>query len=295
MVCHLAIENIVSPSTVLKLAKSYLKTRKTSTLLWNTYALLLWCRNDTTEARKVWRNAIEMTFSTHADPIVLWRTWIVAEFELDPSISRELFAKISAERPNFAQSTIGGAGEMKVRKFIQDNFDRTLSFKQWDSVEGYAVLGVLLEYLSSGLENAIAKCGQFIQALRSRDLIGSVTHERILFSVSRVLYHHTKIQGWYRLSTLRDFWAEALETFPHNTAFLSLFAWNEANARIDGRVRKLLTSMEKTATVDTWVFALWAEINLDRGRVSEYAVRAVFEKAIESMYPTIILMLILEK
>ena len=288
MIYHLAIENTLSPTMVLKLAKSYLKSRKTSTQLWNIYALLLWRRNNLNEARKVWKQAIEMTFSTHSNPINLWRTWILAEFELDLSKSRELLTQISAERPNFERVdqanviVVGGAGEMKTRKYIQDNFDRTVSFKQWESVEGFAVLGVLLEYFSSNLDGAIWKCKQFVQTLRMREMIGTVTHERFLLSVSKILYHHTKIQGWYRLSTLREFWIEALETFPHNTAFLSLFAWNEANARIDGRVRKLLTSLEKTAKVDTWIFAIWAEITLERGRVSEFAVRAVFEKAVES-------------
>src|SRR5437667_7322907 len=129
---------------------------------------------------------------------------------------------------------------MKTRKYIQDNFDRTVSFKQWESVEAFAIVAVLLEYFSSNLDGAIGKCKQFVETLRMRGMVGSVTHERLLLSVSKVLYYHTKIQGWYRSSTLRDFWAEAIETFPHNTAFLSLFAWNEANARIDGRVRKLL-------------------------------------------------------
>ena len=286
MTCHLAIENPLSPTTVLKLAKFYLKTRKTSTQLWNIYALLLWRRNSLDEARKVWKTAIEMTFSTHSNPIILLETWIMAEFELDGTAARELLVQVSTERPTYARGgiVVGGAGEMKTRKYFQDNFDRALSFKQWEFVEGYAVLGVLLEYLSSNLDGAIAKCKQFVETLRQREMIGSVTHERILLSVSKVLYHHTKIQGWYRLSTLREFWIEAIETFPHNTAFLSLFAWNEASARIDGRVRKLLTSLEKTASVDTWVFAIWAEITLERGRVSEYAVRSVFEKAVESTY-----------
>ena len=170
MIYHLAIENSLSPTTVLKLAKSYLKTRKTSTQLWNIYALLLWRRNSLDEARKVWKTAIEMTFSTHSNPITLWRTWIMAEFELDGMQARELLAQVSAERPNFVpgRNAIGGAGEMKTRKYLQDNFDKALSFKQWEYVEGYAVLGVILDYLSSNLDGAIAKCKQFIETLRHR-------------------------------------------------------------------------------------------------------------------------------
>jgi hypothetical protein len=283
MIYHVAIENILSPSTVLKLAKSYLKTRKTSTSLWNVYALLLWRRNELEEARKIWKTAIDMTFSTHVDPITLWRTWITAEFEVDLTKARGLLTHLSAERPDFRHdAVIGGAGEMKTRKYIRDQFDRALSFKEWDSLEGFAFLGVLLEYLSSNLDAAIRKCKEYIIALRGRDLNGTLHEERILLAVSKILYHHTKIQGWYRSSTLRDFWLDAISTFPQNTAFLSLFTWNEANARIDGRVRKLLTSLEKTASADTWVFSIWAEMTIERGRVSEFGVRSLLEKAVES-------------
>jgi tetratricopeptide (TPR) repeat protein len=283
MIYHVAIENILSPSTVLKLAKSYLKTRKTSTSLWNVYALLLWRRNEYEEARKIWKTAIDMTFSTHVDPITLWRTWITAEFEVDLTKARGLLTHLSPERPDFGHNAvIGGAGEMKTRKYIQDQFDRAFSFKEWDSLEGFAFLGVLLEYLSSNLDAAIRKCKEYIIALGGRDLSGTIHEERILLSVSKILYHHTKIQGWYRSSTLRDFWLDAISTFPQNTAFLSLFTWNEANARIDGRVRKLLTSLEKTASADTWVFSIWAEMTIERGRVSEFGVRSLLEKAVES-------------
>lgn len=291
MIYHLAIENLLSPSTVLKLAKSYIKGRKTSVSLWNIYALLLWRRNEFEEARKIWKTAIEMTFSTHSNPIILWRTWISAEFELDSSTARVLFLELASEKPDFkrSQSTVGGAGEMKSRKWIQEQFDRALSFKELEAIEHVTFLGILLEYFTGGLDGVVRKCRDFIGSLRERELFGSVTHERILMGISRVLYHHTRVQGWYRLSTLREFWEEAISTFPSNTAFLSLFVWNEANARIDGRVRKLLVSLEKTASIDTWVFAIWAEITVERGRVSEFGVRALFERAVESMNMSVLI------
>ena len=283
MIYHIAIENLVSPSTVLRLVKSYIKTRKTSAALYNVYALLLWRRNRTTEARNVWWTAIEMTFSTRADPVTLWQTWITEEFDSDIKAARGLISRISSEKPDFSSpANIGGAGEMKTRRYLQDQFDRAISFKQLEAIEGYGFLVVFLEYLSSNLDPAMRKFNQLIDALKSRDLIGTSTHERLLFSISKLLYQHTKIQGWYRAATLRDFWLDALPTFPHNTAFLSLFTWNEATERIDGRVRKLLGSLEKKATLDTWVFAVWAEISIERGHVSEFSVRSLLEKAAES-------------
>jgi nuclear exosome regulator NRDE2 len=283
MIFHLAIEHIYFPDTVLKHAKSYLRARKTSTSLWNVYALLLWRRGEFDEARKVWKTAIEMTSSTRSDPAVLWHTWIAAEFERDRISARILLSQLSSDKPTFvAAEIVGGAGEMKTRRHLQTQFDRVVSFKAYTGIEVYAFLSVLLEYLSSNLESAIRKCKQVLEVLHSKELTGTVTHERILLSISKILYWHTKHEGWYRASTLRDFWFDAISTFPNNTAFLSLFTWNEANARIDGRVRKLLASMEKTSTVDVWIFNVWAEISLERGHVSEFGIRSIFEKALES-------------
>jgi hypothetical protein len=283
MIYHLAIEYIISPATVLKLAKSYLKVRKTSVHLWNAYALILWRREAREEARKVWKTAIEMVLATKSKSIILWQTWISVEFEEDQKMARQLFSHVSSERPDFGKTeTIGGAGELRTRKYIQDQFYRALSFKEMDSLEGYAFLGILLEYLSSDLNAALQKSSEYITAMQERGLTGAITHERLLLSISKLLYIHTKSQGWYRLSTLRDFWLDAINTFPRNTAFLSLYTWNEANSRIDGRVRKLVTSLEKTATVDTWIFAVWAEVTIERGRISEFAVRSILENAVES-------------
>lgn len=286
MIYHLAIENLLSPSTVLKLAKSYIKSHKSSTVLWCVYALLLWNSSDYAESRKIFTRAIEMTFSTHDDPVLLWQTWITCEFLLEKGSARNLFSLVSAGRPDFdAPRTIGGAaGELRIRKYLQEKFDWACSFKKWRVAEGYANLGILFEYLTSlKIEEVVDKCRMFTDALKGREQDGSVAHERIQLYASKVLVRHAQTEGWYRVYILRDFWADAIDRFPRNTAFLSLFAWNEASARIDGRVRKLLSSMEKTATVDTWVFAIWAEISIERGRVSEFAVRAIFEKAAEEM------------
>jgi len=194
--------------------------------------------------------------------------------EENPSVARDLLAQAAGEK------LVGVAGEMRVRKFLQGKFDRALSFREFSEVEAHAVLGVLLEYFTSRLDGAMTKMKNVVESLRGRELIGTVTHERVLMSVSRLLYHHARVQGWYRPSILRDFWMEAISIFPNNTAFLSLFTWNEANSRIDGRVRKVLTTLDKS--VNTWIFTIWTEISIERGRVSEFAVRSLFEKAVDS-------------
>jgi len=275
-ITHLAIQNAVSPTTVLRLVKGYLKPRKTSLALYNVYALLLWQRSSFDEARKVWRMAIDMTTTTHVNPILLWRTWIAAEFTLDREKARDLFGEMSDK------VIVRGTGEMIVRKHLQENFERSLSFKL-PEVEQYAFLIILLDYMTTGLDTAIHKSQNLANELHDKDM--HVAQERVLLSTSKIVYHHTKVQGWYRIATLRDFWASAIETFPHNTAFLSLFTWNEANARIDGRVRKMFTLLEKNATVEDWIFIIWCSVTVEHGRTSPHATRALFEKALEKWYP----------
>lgn len=285
MIYHLAIENVISPTTVLKLAKSYLKVRKSSMRLWNAYALILWRRGNGNEAIKVWKTAIEMAFTMKSSPVLLWQTWISVEMERDSKRARQLLSLISSERPDFSRTEeIGAAGELRTRKYLHEQFQRALSFKDLDSIESFAYLSILHEYLSTNLnlETTIQKSTALLSATQDRNLTSTPTHERVLLSISKLLYQHTQIQGWYKLSTLRDFWQQCIDLFPRNTAFLSLFTWNEASSRIDGRVRKLLTSVEKDARVDTWIFMVWAEVNVERGRISEFALRALLENAVES-------------
>ena len=285
MIYHLLIENIISPSTVLKLAKSYLKTRKSSLRLWNAYALILWRRGNNDEAIKVWKTAIEMAFTMKSSPILLWQTWISVEMETDPDKARHILSLISSERPDFSRTEdITAAGELRTRKYLHEQFQRALSFKDLDSLESFAFLYILHEYLSTNLNlnPTIQQSTALLSAIQDRGLTSTPTHERLLLSISKLLYLHTQRQGWYKLSYLRDFWQECIESFPRNTAFLSLFTWNEASSRIDGRVRKVLTTLEKRASVDTWIFMVWAEVNVERGRISEFALRSLLENAVES-------------
>src|SRR6202023_398582 len=130
MIYHLAIENVISPPTVLKLAKSYLKVRKSSMRLWNAYALILWRRGNGNEAIKVWKTAIEMAFTMKSSPILLWQTWISVEMEGDSKRARQLLSLVSSERPDFSKTEeIGAAGELRTRKYLHEQFQRALSFK----------------------------------------------------------------------------------------------------------------------------------------------------------------------
>ena len=86
----------------------------------------------------------------------------------------------------------------------------------------------------------------------------------------------------FRPALLRDELTNAIELFPSNTIFLSLFAWNESSMRIDDRVRTILRSTALTEKNDNFPARVFA-IRHSIATGNAYATRATFENAVESM------------
>jgi hypothetical protein len=118
------------------------------------------------------------------------------------------------------------------------------------------------------------------------------THELLHQARARLLYYHTTNSRAYRPSQIRELLTESISLFPHNTIFLSLFAWNESRFRIDGRVRDVLRDLitkgkstdrdhDQSVPITTQLFALFTELH--RPVISGstlHSVRAAFERAI---------------
>lgn len=78
----------------------------------------------------------------------------------------------------------------------------------------------------------------------------------------------------------------AIGSFPHNSAFLSLYFHNELRTKIQNRVRnlleeKVLKEEDKVSSGD-WLFAIFAELHLDARTYNPSAVRNLFDRAIEN-------------
>ena len=122
----------------------------------------------------------------------------------------------------------------------------------------------------------------------------SFTEELLHQSRSKLLYHHVRAGRSYKPARIRELFEESISHFPHNTIFLSLFAWNESRFGIEGRVRDVTRSITSITHIDTTgiattpqvpvtshLFAIYTELNRPTYAGSTaHSVRAAFENAI---------------
>lgn len=161
----------------------------------------------------------------------------------------------------------------------------------------YSELLVLYDYLVCDLSLQAAQNSFISNLQRLHDKIPSDRAAEALFrqSFARLLYIHISQKHPYSPATVRSFLAESIAAFPHNTIFLSLYAWNESRFRIDDRVRGIVRDTvfgnrygrqgddEGSDDVTIHFFAVY--VDLQRGVLqgsNHNAVRGTFERALQS-------------
>ena len=130
------------------------------------------------------------------------------------------------------------------------------------------------------------------------EAFNSFTTEVLHQSRAKVIYRHVRKGGAYKPSHIRALLAESISLYPHNTMFLSLFAWNESRNRIEERVRGVIRDITTTQTrskydhdttisptqqvpVTSHLFSIYTELSRPVYAGSTlHSVRAAFEKAI---------------
>lgn len=124
------------------------------------------------------------------------------------------------------------------------------------------------------------------------------TIELLHQSRARFIHYHVRTSTLYKPSYIRTLLTESISLFPHNTMFLSLFAWNESRFRIEERVRDTIrditthpvTGNESGNTDDlltaqvpvtSHLFSIYTELSRPVHAGSTiHSARAAFEKAI---------------
>ena len=146
----------------------------------------------------------------------------------------------------------------------------------------------LLEYLVSSpldLTEPLIIFQKMEDELKYKQLDQTEIHEKLLMTKSRLSFLHTSTSRAYQASTMRDILQKAITLFPNNTAFLSLYTWNEARTKLDNRVRTILHEVvlkDGEETTLRWVFAIWAEMQINPNRrANQNAIRNLFERAVE--------------
>ena len=140
----------------------------------------------------------------------------------------------------------------------------------------------LLENLVSGAAAASIAMTQQITYLRAESN-QSAEEEEALALHAKILFRNTQTRSAFRPGHLRALLEEALQRFPNNSIFLSLYLFNEIRTRIAGRVKRLLDEKilpDNVVTTNGWLFAVYAELHLDARRYSAEAIRALFERAV---------------
>lgn len=148
-------------------------------------------------------------------------------------------------------------------------------------------LGAAVEVYRSASER-LAHAPQISKA--SISYIDELLHQ----SQARLLYHHVVASHAYKPAQIRTLLHESISLFPHNTMFLSLYAWNESRFRIDERVRDVLRDITQddvrkkhddntgqSVPVTSHLFAIFHELHRPVYSGSTlHSARAAFERAI---------------
>mmetsp|Transcript_19060 Transcript_19060/g.31227 ORF Transcript_19060/g.31227 Transcript_19060/m.31227 type:complete len:523 (+) Transcript_19060:368-1936(+) len=298
-----------------KVAKALLKQNRTQLLLYHAYASveLLACGKGIAEARRVYQTALSASKALSNDPEqkrqvpLLHRALVELEFgeyfaarmtlkeDKKDALLQALIGASSAEGSSDATKL------MKARQRLRQRADDVITVWSHDRSAGadvvvsywekendneihWVVLHAYLEYLQSGLSAARAIFDRAVNALSSSSpsLRGPIGYElEGLFAVyARLIYLHSRCEST-PLQILRTVLTKALESFPSNPLFLSLFVEWESKARIANRTRLFFDQICRgpSATPIVWEMSIRSEV----GRTGvTHRIRALFEKALNS-------------
>ncbi|OTB08467.1 hypothetical protein M426DRAFT_317090 [Hypoxylon sp. CI-4A] len=294
---YLAFESVNESGNEKKTAKALLKQDPSNVTLYLGYSMLEWAKGN----KDVARNTVSAAMSLASIPshskvaLVIAAAWMeIEDCDLTKAtlqlctLSDDTSSVMSASQTSAAST----AQILRTRQFLSSNRDYLISSGDTKNAISYAEGLALLEYLtqqsnkepSSGSQgdiwSAISSISTCSDELVSRGLGNSSSHEQLLQSAARLLYHHAS-QGPFRPGFLREQLTKYIHFFPRNTIFLSLFAWREARLSIDDRVRSILDQVvlvEPHDCVSSRVFAIRHESRA--GNI--HSTRAAFEHALES-------------
>ncbi|KAI5858627.1 NRDE-2, necessary for RNA interference-domain-containing protein [Tricharina praecox] len=266
--------------------------------VWGAVTQIRWHDSTHEEGRSIFSTSSkESSKSTDPNKIFMWHACIWEELFIGNAqrAIRLLLSIESGELLGSDENDENGPGPgnvsklllLKCRKYLEYQQHTMLSIKLNEHAGMYNDLRALLEYLAGGnnLDAAIAVYDGFTSELGRRSLTGPTSHfcELCLLRKVRLVYMHSTTARPFKPATLRSHLEAALEIFPHNMAFLSLYAWNESRTKIENRLRTVIRDRvlkDGNETVAGWLFAVWAEMRMAQ-HYNVHAVRHLFERAVE--------------
>ncbi|KAJ6263545.1 hypothetical protein Dda_2109 [Drechslerella dactyloides] len=287
-----------------KIAKALLKRYSGSLRLWTAYAAAESAQGNSESAAKIYSTALSMAASFTAPQRTrtseLWLSWV---WSLLDSGDEETALTILLAIPDGYNDVTTKTKERGVGAVLKCmRYPEDLQQRQAHEEGGvtYAELRCLLVYLTGARvpESFLKPLDELIADIHSRQPSAAATCdiggegesedgykgmlERAMMAKARVYYRYAAHARPYKPATFSAFLEDAVAKFPENTAFLSLYVWNEARSKIAYRVRRMLAGDNDTETgegVARAVFRAWAEVQMGGGAS---AVRNVFERAVGS-------------
>ncbi|KNC97470.1 uncharacterized protein SPPG_07387 [Spizellomyces punctatus DAOM BR117] len=295
----LILESGFNLKSAQKSAKVLLKTERMNLSLWNTYAQIEVSRGHLSEARKVYMTAL-MSYQSfpkqqQLDAPHLYRMLADLEFEARrPERALRILAAFGAEEAipgEDGEVSLAPTTLLRARKGYSQRLEVLISTANPAVLDttAYSLLTILtcyglMEYLSQGLEEAQRLYQQVLETFRQNIHEGetaTVLEEAVYEGYVRLLYRHSVSGSAFKPGILRGVLETALDKFPCNTIFLSLYGWNEARTKIDNRVRRLLDEqLARNPSHILWTFAIWAELH-QRQTYNVHLVRSLFERALD--------------
>ncbi|RUS31601.1 hypothetical protein BC938DRAFT_477469, partial [Jimgerdemannia flammicorona] len=293
---HLAFEASTNYKSGQKLAKQMLKTDRMNLMLWNGYAQMEKANGKYSEARKVYITALSTyrSFPEHqrADAPLLYRMFAEMEFELGRkgaaltilAAMAEEAGKVDVPDENDLQVP-PPTKLLKARKFFAQKTSNlstlAISETQYRSAHHIYACHALFEYLSQGLDEACRVFDRVFDEYVTRGVERSIDAEILFMTYAKLVYRHSVSGYAFRPGVLKGVLDRALNLFPNNTLFLSLFFYNEARTKIENRVRRFLNgALEKEPSHLLWTFALYAELH-HHLPYNVHLVRSLFDRALE--------------
>ncbi|KAL2812494.1 NRDE-2, necessary for RNA interference-domain-containing protein [Aspergillus granulosus] len=307
-----AVEFVCNPKEAKKYAKSLLKKRPSSLRLYNAYALMERRTGNEAAANHVRATAISMgkSFVTEqqVDGMRLWHTWIWELLEARniaeashllvcmPQNSIDLKTLPDTTRnPEFSPTNL-----LKIRNFLSEVQENAIANQKPNIIKACTDCHAILLYLTNaqGLDKSLEAYTLTINRLSpltsSVEPFVSYTTQLLHQARARLLHYHLRTSTLYKPATIRTLLIESITLFPHNSIFLSLFAWNESRFRIEERVRDIMRDITTTKAyssdpsflpshtpITTHLFSIYTELNRPLYAGSTlHSVRAAFERAI---------------
>ena len=287
----LAFEWRNEPETIKKFAKTLIKKHSDRIRLYNAYAMIEWTRGNKDTASGVFMAAINMARSMlddiGDDAILLWRSWIWCYLEDgDTDAALKHLLCISDGVVNAALE-VGPTAIIRTKQYQTSKRDHLLHTNSTTNALIFAELVALLAYLIStdrtqpqsnsqgSIMAYLTEITSHSRNLTSRKSSESSHHEWLLQSSARLFFNHARA-GPFQPALLRSTMQQYLTHFPSNSIFLSIFEWNEARFRIEGRVRAFFNTQPKL-TLSQHIFRIHHESKV--GTI--HSVRAAFEHAVD--------------